>query len=370
MRWSAQSHQTFGQLATLRRNNLSFLRFSLAALVIFSHSFPLLEGNNEHEPLFCLTGGRLTAGTLAVAGFFAISGFLITQSWQRSRPVEYCRKRLLRIYPGWVTALLVCLLIVTPISRGGTFLSLSDANVLEFLGQLALHDNGFGLVLPGVFAGNPISGLVDGSTWTIPFEITCYFLIVLFGAAGLLRRRALVLAGTVLLWLWLALLPQSYWPNTGPTPSLTLPYLYRMDTLPLFAGYFLSGACLYLYRSDVPASRTLAWTCGLLLAGVMVWTGQHQDCRLLFLLLPTAGTYALFSIAFASRLRLQNFGQRHDLSYGLYLYGWPIQQLLVQYAGADLTPMALFLLALPLTLCAAALSWRFVEEPCLRLKLL
>src|SRR5215207_5054601 len=92
--------RTFGNVNSGRLNNFDFLRFLLAALVILSHSYPLLWGNNEREPLSLLTGGQLSFGEFAVNGFFILSGFLIAQSWENSRTVSsYFKKRFLRIYP-------------------------------------------------------------------------------------------------------------------------------------------------------------------------------------------------------------------------------------------------------------------------------
>ena len=107
------SKQTEGSAATTiddhRQNNLDLIRFVLASLVIFSHSYPLTRGYSQGlEPIAGLTGFQADGGTLAVNFFFVISGFLITQSWFASRSCDdFLRKRILRIFPGYIVAFIV-----------------------------------------------------------------------------------------------------------------------------------------------------------------------------------------------------------------------------------------------------------------------
>ncbi len=126
--------------------------------------------------------------------------------------------------------------------------------------------------------------------------------------------------------------------------------------------YFLAGMLLHLYRDVVPYSRLLFAAClgALLLCGLRL---GHWEVAL-----PVCGSYILLCIAFWRRLGLQRFAHFGDFSYGLYLYAFPIQQLLVLYYGRHLTIPTLFGAAFLLTLCVAVLSWYAVERPCLRLK--
>ena len=97
-----------------RKNNLDFMRFFFAVMVIFSHSFILINGSNSTEPFWLGSNGQLTGGYLAVAFFFIVSEFLITQSWMNSSGIfSFFRKRILRIYPAFIVASLVCVLFVS-----------------------------------------------------------------------------------------------------------------------------------------------------------------------------------------------------------------------------------------------------------------
>ena len=119
-----------------RENNLDFVRLSLAVLVIFSHSFPLGNRTEHLEPVVRLTHGQSTAGVIAVDAFFIISGFLITNSFLRSRSVwDYFRKRIARIYPGFLACMLVCALIVAPLAGAASPYKHLVPRMVNFLGR-------------------------------------------------------------------------------------------------------------------------------------------------------------------------------------------------------------------------------------------
>ncbi len=354
---------TFGQLSDTRRNNFDFLRFFFASLVIFSHSFLLLPAFGDRaEPLWRLTQARMNFGTLSVACFFAISGFLITQSWQRQPQLgDFFKKRVLRIYPGWTAALLFCVFLVAPVLRPGHGLALHDIGTYGFLAQLILRNTGILHTLPGV-------GMVNGSIWTIPFEILCYCLVALVGLTGAFRRPLLLAAGAALMlaalnWPALRWLPM-YWPPFGTHP---LPYIGWLYPLPQFAVFFLSGMVFFLFRNRIPHSLPLL-AVSVLLVGLTL--GHLPLAGAFFVIFPTFGFYILFYLAFLPVGTLYDWAKHGDLSYGIYLYAYPLQRLLIagQSRGFHLSPQTLFLLAWILACGMAALSWRFIERPFLRLK--
>ena len=361
---------TLGQLSDTRRNNFDFLRFFFASLVIFSHSYVLLNPDgNATEPGARLTSMKMDFGSLAVAGFFAISGFLITQSWQRTdRLTDYLKKRALRIYPGWIAALLFGVFIAAPFLRPHHRLEMG-LGTLDYLSQLALYH--IGVSLDGLDKSLPGVGGVNSSTWTIPFEVLCYLLVALLGLLGLFRRRAAILLPALALLIYCALPKHTQFFPFGPLgPSingLQVPYFGNLRTLPILTVYFLSGMMYYLFRERIPHSP---WLLGgsLLLLGLSLW--HLPLAPFFFVILPTFGFYALFYLAFLPLGRLYAFAKHGDLSYGIYLYAFPIQRLLIleQFRGYHLAPLTLFLAAWVLACGAAVLSWRFVERPFLRLK--
>ena len=321
---------TLGQRLETRRNNFDFLRFFFASLVILSHSYLLLTPDGlDREPLWRATGLRETLGALSVAGFFAISGFLITQSWLRTPQVRnYAKKRALRIYPGWIVALVFCVLVVGPILRPDHTLQFGNSATFGFLSQLVLHDAGQLKTLPG------ISGAINGSTWTIPFELMCYVMVAVLGLLGLFRRPVLLLVFTLALVLGMSLWPpqalrQVFHPSVG---SPHIPY-YRFA----FVAYFLSGALFFLFRDRIPHSRPLL-AFSAVLVGLTLF--RLPLAGLFFVILPTFGFYILFYLAFLPLGSLHNWAKHGDFSYGVYLYAYPIQRLLVaeQFRGFHLSP--------------------------------
>ena len=181
-------------------NNLDCLRLVFAVTVIFSHSYAIGIGMQTEtygaasqftEPMLLWSHGQTTFGIIAVDAFFIISGFLIANSFLRSRSLlVYFRKRVARIYPGFVVCMLILALAVVPIA-GGIFANQSlSGRVADFIGRAAILWN---INVGNSFARNPLPNVIDGSVWTIPWEFVCYIGLAAAGAAGLLHRRLFVL---------------------------------------------------------------------------------------------------------------------------------------------------------------------------------
>jgi len=342
------------QLHAIGRNNFDFCRFWLAILVIFSHSYPLAEGTEAHEPFHLATNGQLTGGAIAVNGFFAISGYLIAYSWLRSRSVGgFLSKRVFRIYPGFIAAVLIGVFIIAPL--GADQLQLSS----QFLRLLPLKL----LTLnraepPGVFAANPFPDAINGSLWSIPYEFKCYLGIMLLGALSWLTRwKAMtayacgaVIAGSLAYpWMTLSVLERGSFAATVGSAS------NWFNVLP----HFLVGTTFYLFRDRVRFSGRWAACAALAVAVAGLFPPLGRAVY------PPAATYLLFWFAFHPAVPLQKWSRYGDFSYGIYLYAFPIQQLLVQ-SLPGLSPVALFLAAAPLSIIAGAISWHLIEKHFLR----
>ena len=351
--------QTFAPAAEGRQNNFDFLRFLFAALVLFYHCFGLLPAaapgrGGTVESVATLAGGA------AVSFFFVISGFLVTMSWQRSRGLwAFGRKRILRIYPGFVLASAACAFVFGPLGADGAAAYWHSFGLSRFLLYLPLLPaDVVGPDLTHVFTRLPFRSVLDGSFWTLRYEFEMYLLCALLGLLGLFKRgRGIGVALLFALLFGLYALSQTV---VALAPNREIVWVGNPAQWLRLSACFFSGMTFYLYRDRLPASPALFALSLLALLAAGRWPGWFNAA------LPVFGSYALFFAAFLPIPRLQRFARYGDFSYGLYLYAFPIQQLLILHGTS--TPYALLAAAFPLTLACAALSWHLVERPCLALK--
>jgi len=335
-----------------RTNNFDFIRLFLAVLVIFSHSFPL-TGEPANELFLRATRGQLTGGQIAVDAFFIISGYLITASFEHSRSLWiYLKKRIFRIFPAFIVLTLFDLAVVLPMSAGHLAGTSPVRNCLMVLGK-TLSLDGFATI--GAFRFNPYPEAINGSLWTIRVEFMCYIGLALIGVCGFLRNRHWTLC---LLGVWLAL--TTIIAHSGLSP-------YRADfPYPAHSGLwgfllrlvpcYLAGVVVYLYRKSIGLNLLSVAVAGAVLVGAcFVPLG-------LLTAIPLAGSYLLVTAAYSPVIRLHHFARFGDFSYGTYLYAFPVQQMLVRYGRASMSPMLLFLMATPITAVLAAASWHLIEK--------
>lgn len=349
-------------LADHRVNNFDFLRFLFASLVLFYHCFALLLGVGQRQVYFGERFATLAGGT-SVSFFFIISGFLVTTSWIRNPNVrQYFAKRFLRIYPAFILAMFFCAFVVGPLGTDNASLYWHHFKIVKALVYLfLLPADVVGPDMTLVFQHQSFIGVIDGSCWTLRCEFTMYLLVVVLGVAGLYRFRQgfgiLILFG-----LFFCFSSVSQLSSHPLLPSRQLPWITNPNVWIGLMTSFLSGMTYCFYRDRIPLSRNL------LLVSLATLLITALKPHWFNVAVPIFGSYVLFFIAFNPRVRLQRFARYGDFSYGMYLFAFPVQQLLVRYFGAELTPYRLFFVAFPLSLVCAVLSWHFVENPCLLLK--
>ncbi|MBC7365671.1 MAG: acyltransferase [Undibacterium sp.] len=336
-------------------NFYDVLRIFLAASVLYSHTF--LLGGYGPEPFYTWSKHQIIAGELAVLGFFGLSGFLVTASYTRSSGVfDYLAKRVRRIVPGFWVCLVVTAFVLAPASfalRHGSLATFPwigghDSALQYVAGNLAIKIHQWEIL--GVLSGAHYVGSLNGSLWSLWPETLCYIILATIGTARLLDlNRALLLIGVGFLFVLHAartLLPGLNFPLL-PT------WLILADQAPFFLAYFV-GASLWLWRDRFDSN----WPAALLLLLICSVLARLGGLRLLA---PVLIPLLLVVLGRCTALRL-----RHDLSFGLYIYGFPVQQLLAATPVTRL-PWPVFLVAsLAATLVCAWLSWRFVERPFLR----
>lgn len=335
-----------------RANNFNLLRLIAAWLVLFSHSFPLTASSDEP---FARYFGDLTGGDIAVSAFFLISGYLVTKSAMARPLVEFAIARALRILPALVVVTLFDILVIGPLF---TTLPVADyftsAGTFKHLGNMYVF--GLWMYLPGTFRSLP-NIAVNGSLWTLPLEVSMYLIVALTAALGL-RWRFFALVVVALLATTLAIGVCHFglgWLRLGPA---ILPSVYTYPFLK-YGLYFFLGAAFVPWQKRIPLRADLA-----LVAGVLLGLSPFvQFCTVLYYV---ALPYLVFYVAMSTPA--VSIWRNMDLSYGIYLFAFPVQQSIVQIAGKEIGPWWLTAAATPIVVILAALSWRLVEEPALAFK--
>lgn len=325
-----------------KENNFNFLRFVFASLVIVSHVPELMDGNRNNE-LLTLIFSTLSFGELAVDSFFIISGFLIVKSWiGNPNYLGFLTNRIFRIVPGFVVASLICALLLGSVY--GEVNYIQKFNVIAYVRSLVMLRPP---EIPLVFIGSN-HPVVNGSMWTIAYEFKCYLLVLLIGSVGVSRYK-IAWASICLASLLVFFLNKLNIINVDPY------YQYFRFLVP-----FTVGGCFYLYgegivkmKISIPISILgfifLMYSNAFAEVGVSIFWG----CIIL--------SFALYGQGFGF------FNRFPDISYGIYLYAWPLNKIMMWYypdVGVAQGVIFVFLASI----LAGLMSWYAVESQALKIK--
>ncbi len=334
-----------------RNHQFDLLRILFATLVLLAHAFELTEGKASHELLNRWTRSSMTFGTLGVDGFFVLSGYLIVQSWLGDPDfVQFMRKRLLRIVPGFLIAVIVSTLAVGLLAPGvDRFFSHIGWSFLKSIVLLTVPDT------PPVLPGMPFP-TVNGAMYTIAYEFRCYLFVALLGLCGLLRRPALCLAANLLLLsslLSMAPLERIRWPwlNVFGLPALTI----------RLTGIYLVGVTFFLLREKIAFRPYLAMTATAAMVAWVVFLPSRAEFAVV-----VCGSYLMFYLGQMHLSSLSWMNHFPDISYGIYLYGWPVESLWIWFHRGS--PWICFFVSTIVCFALGWMSWHFVERPALTLK--
>ncbi len=325
-------------------NNFDAVRLLLAVVVVFCHCFSL-SGITRDPIDAALRLGY--GGTLAVDGFLVISGFLVTRSFLERSLDEYVVSRLLRILPG-----LAIVTLAEVFAVGAAFTHNDLWTYLTYVGFRHLWNVlvfGLDAQIYGVFAHTDPPWMMNGSLWTIPIECSFYIILPLVALAGLRRAAVPLFVASIAAQPVLAhfgLGDVSLFTNVHAAPFADL------------ASYFLAGAVAWVERERIPFSPGALALC---LIGLYAAAGVALNDIALKLFLPYIVLYVSLAGGIGSRLK-HRIG---DLSYGAYLFGFPVTLSVIEVTGG-LPPYRLFATVIVATLACAWASWRWVERPCLR----
>ena len=334
-----------------RNNNFDFIRFIAACSVFVSHAI-LLGGLKE--PV--LIQGVVLGG-LGVLVFFSVSGFLVARSWERHpRLVAFMGKRILRIFPGLFVCTVFTVFLIGPLFTGmSLFAYLGAPNTMNYFDTLYLVSFSPSY-LPGVNFYGSLPFTVNASLWTLKYEMLAYSGLALTAMIWATRRRRGVIVdfGTILICYFFLNLLIHWVPFTFH--DFTLFYMVR------FSAFFAAGTLFYTYRKVIPYSGW--WAILAIISYAMTRFLPTLEPYIGFIAIP----YTILYLAFIPTQFIKKFGRYGDFSYGIYIYGWPVEQVVVGMFHGAVGPYKLFAVAFPLVLGLAALSWHLVEKPALKLR--
>lgn len=342
-----------------RQNNGDFLRCLAAWLVVFTHTFVIVDGTEimKGDPLKLLTHGQLAAGEIGLFIFFVLGGFLIVSSYLKFQQQVslFIRNRCLRILPGFFCITLLTVFILGPLlSTLPVWEYFSNSQTYQYLINLTLLkwvDH-----LPGVFENNPAKGFINGSLWTIRAEFYCYLSVCVLGWLNLLNKK-----GIALVFLLTSLLHVACTANVLPM-DLTSGAGFVIKRFAGLYFHFSLGMLFYLFRDSIVCDwKQMAFALFIIL--LPTWLQGVPEP-----LLALAAAYLVFYFAFVPVIQLPNFAKFGDLSYGIYLYAWPIQQIIVQCLGPEASFGQVFWLSAPIITFAALASWHLLEKKALQFK--
>ena len=348
--WSPSTR--LSDVSSSRDNNFNLIRMIAASLVLFSHSFALVTGNSLDQPL--ARDLHTTLGTISVDVFFVTSGFLIAASITRRRDIAaFSLARIRRIYPAMLAATAMTVFGLGAIMTTNPILDyFTDPRTFGYLVKNSLIIDGVASKLPGVFVDNPFAGAVNGSLWTLPFEVRAYVaILVLWVATRAIQRTLdkdlfsplLLLLGSVGLFAFLSQTPLPFVSGVG---------------VRLYAMFFVGSSFFVLQRHIVLHTKAFV----ALVALVALLSGDATTFHLAY---GISIAYLVFFLAHIPRGAIRAFNRFGDYSYGMYIFAFPVQQTLVAVVPSISIPEMIGA-SFTLTLGLAALSWHFVEKPALR----
>jgi peptidoglycan/LPS O-acetylase OafA/YrhL len=328
-----------------KNNALDFIRLFLALSVVASHSWHPVKGRGIFDSL----------GQIAVYSFFLISGYLITASWIHTpNKAEFFKKRFLRIYPAFLVCLVVTAFFFVPI------IYLLEKHTFEgFISHYLVESYRFvsdNLLIyiqnPTNFdfiANKPVMHDTNGPLWSLIIEVKAYIMVAVLGALGLFKKRWQILP--LLLFFWAGYVFSA---NSDEVKNTLNSIFSNYKYFPLFT-YFLVGSLFYLFKKNIVWN----WKIASLVSAVLV---VGMVTKLFPVVAPFCITYLLLFLA--SVLPFKSISKKYgDLSYGVYIYSWPIQLVLNTFDyNQKVGFVVYFLTSAVLSLGAGYLSWNLVEK--------
>ncbi|AQG98354.1 hypothetical protein A9R05_05585 [Burkholderia sp. KK1] len=330
---------TLGEALKRSNNNADVFRLMAALAVIWGHSFALAPAKGLSEPIGDLLGFDYS-GSLAVKFFFFLSGILVTVSWIRNpSPMKFALARIFRIFPALIVSAMIMMLMVGPLL---TTLPRSDYFGNTWMYEHIIVSPQMGYALPGVFQRNAYTA-ANGSLWTISYELLMYTVLLGLGMCCLFRLKAVAFTLCAASVIWFMANPE----------SITVFGMLNVNEAGTLPAFFAFGALLAIFKDSIRIDGKVV--IGLCL---LAWTVRGGPA-FKYAFYPA---FLLAPIWLMTTRPLKMIRLPGDFSYGVYVYGWPIQQVfaaLFPHAG----PHTNAALSMPTSVLVGAASWYLIEKP-------
>lgn len=324
-----------------KSENLHLMRFIAAIMVIISHAYPISTGEDVGEWFKVLTNNQLTMGGFAVSVFFLCGGYLIAMSVEKNKTAKkYFSARVSRLIPSLFFVVLCTIIIGGFLSSWGAlgyFLSADTWKYLLNVVFIRVHE------LPGVFVNNPYGLVVNGSLWTLSVEFICYILCFIAYKLSFLRKDRypitipIVLIGTGVVW-WL---------------GLRIPLMHELIRPVLL---FYIGMGYWVYREHI-SLNVRNFVIAVIACVILFVFGQGQLAMLLCF------PYIMMYIWFGMKQCSPKLGKLGNYSYGIYLWGFPVQQTIMHFFnGEKIHPMLNAVIAIPIAVLLGWITYELVEN--------
>lgn len=347
---------TIEKIYDRNKNSFNDIRFILATTVLFYHSYEMLPGQKDF--ITTAMSGQASLGSLAVYAFFILSGFFMIQSLQNTKWVlDYFKKRMYRIIPAFLFSLCLFSFVIIPMFSDINFSGSGGA--LDFVLKAgSFHLFGYSWEIHNAFPNNFLKDNVNGSMWTLKHELACYILLPIIYILCYSKKFFIFLIFLVVTLLAALSLSVQYSLFNIPIGLAWVLSINEYHSFILFLYYFLSGVVIYLYRERVIVSKR--WVAISVL--FILLSFKFGSLKYIFMI-----TLPYLFIILGCSIKNTLLSKYGDFSYGIYIYAFPIQQLVIMNMP-DVTPILLTLYSFLLTLILSIFSWFAVEKPILKLK--
>ncbi len=328
-----------------KSENLHLMRFIASVMVIFAHSYAISGGKFKSDFVDRHTDGLISIGGICVTLFFLCSGYLISKSIMRSQSfISYVKARLIRLLPplGMVVVASIAVgAVITTLPFAQYFASAQTYKYLLNAILLPVHN------LPGVFENNAYGAVINGALWTLPVEFACYIACYIFYKLKLLSKKRFWYTLPAFL---AALILEKYLP--GILSDMVRP-----------CAFFYIGMLYYVYREHIVLKLKLVPIALVLLVASFATEIFIKPAMLIF------WPYMLFALWFAAPQCPSWLGKTGDISYGVYLWGFFVQQFLTYLWGGSMPRLLNFILATAVSVCLGTITFLLTEKPLLKKKL-